>query len=508
MSIKVGNPILTKGLILALDPSSQSNYALSSVEVLVVAGGGGGGANHAGGGGAGGLIYNTSYPVVQGTAISVTVGNGGSKSTNYTTTAAGDGQNSVFGALTAIGGGGGGNRRDSGTAGLEFGRSGGSGGGGGGQGTDDTPTNTGGSGRTGQGNRGGTASFHAGAGGGGAGGPGQTTSGSLGGSASTCFPGNGGPGLCFTISGTPAYYAGGGGGGGYISGPFAGVGGSGIGGNGQIDGSQRVDGTANTGSGGGGANGGGNSNGGNGGSGIVIVRYPGPQKATGGNTITTIGGYTIHTFTSSGTFTPLTETQLKTTFYGLQDLSGNYNSVAAVNGPTYSSSNNGIIVLDGTNDYLTTSTASPAFAFGTGDFTLELWIYPESFTSTYTHMIALPDQGTFALKANVTDGQIYFYSPSYTTFGSTSGWTLSLNTWNHVVFKREAFVGYAFLNAISRGSKSGFTNNFSSSVLNIHNGWPNEFTPCRMSMIRIYNRALTDAQILQNYNATKGRFGL
>jgi hypothetical protein len=36
-----------------------------------------------------------------------------------------------------------------------------------------------------------------------------------------------------------------------------------------------------------------------GGSGIVIVRYAGPPRATGG-TITQSGGYTIHTFTTSG----------------------------------------------------------------------------------------------------------------------------------------------------------------------------------------------------------------
>jgi hypothetical protein len=39
---------------------------------------------------------------------------------------------------------------------------------------------------------------------------------------------------------------------------------------------------------------------GNGGSGVVIVRYLGGQIATGG-TITSSGGYTYHTFTSSGT---------------------------------------------------------------------------------------------------------------------------------------------------------------------------------------------------------------
>jgi hypothetical protein len=43
-------------------------------------------------------------------------------------------------------------------------------------------------------------------------------------------------------------------------------------------------------------------NGSAGGSGIVIIRYVGSARATGG-TITTSGGYTIHEFTTSGTFT-------------------------------------------------------------------------------------------------------------------------------------------------------------------------------------------------------------
>jgi hypothetical protein len=40
-----------------------------------------------------------------------------------------------------------------------------------------------------------------------------------------------------------------------------------------------------------------------GGSGIVIISYPGSQVYTGG-TVTSSGGNTIHKFTSSGTLAP------------------------------------------------------------------------------------------------------------------------------------------------------------------------------------------------------------
>jgi hypothetical protein len=34
---------------------------------------------------------------------------------------------------------------------------------------------------------------------------------------------------------------------------------------------------------------------------VVILRYLGSQRGTGG-TVTSVGGYTIHTFTTSGTY--------------------------------------------------------------------------------------------------------------------------------------------------------------------------------------------------------------
>jgi hypothetical protein len=59
-------------------------------------------------------------------------------------------------------------------------------------------------------------------------------------------------------------------------------------------------GAANTGGGGGST--GNSGTGGTGGSGIVIVRYSGSQRGTGG-TVVSSGGYTYHTFTTSGTYT-------------------------------------------------------------------------------------------------------------------------------------------------------------------------------------------------------------
>lgn len=263
-------------------------YAPYDVEYLVV---GGGGSGSSGGGGGGG-VRNATTSVTVNTPISVTVGSGGTAPANGGIIG-NDGGNSSFGEITAAGGGGGGNYNSPTGA---NGRNGGSGGGGG---AGDSGTSNGGNGTANQGNNGGT-----GLGGsawvdrGGGGGGGATVAG---GNASAGVGGNGGNGFTSAISGSSVTYGGGGGGHGQNTG---GTGGTGGGGNGANGANNASSGTANTGGGGGGART--DSQPGNGGSGIVIVRYKtsdAPRQATGG-TITTVGDYTIHTFTSSGTFTP------------------------------------------------------------------------------------------------------------------------------------------------------------------------------------------------------------
>ncbi len=252
-----------------------------TINTLIVAGGGSGGGSTGGGGGGGGVVSTLtdvnvgSYPVV--------VGGGATAPGNQNPGI--NGSNSSFNGLVAIGGGGGAASRGGATA-----YSAGSGGSGGGS-QDYYGISTAGLGTNLQGNPGGSLGYSSlnsvgnAGGGGGAGGSGWGTESGLG--------GNGGIGVISSISGTSTYYGGGGGGGG------GGTGGLGGGGNGADVGAA---GTANTGGGGGGGWGYSTGNGGAGGSGVVIISYPtGSVTATGG-TMTTSGGYTIHTFTSSGTF--------------------------------------------------------------------------------------------------------------------------------------------------------------------------------------------------------------
>lgn len=302
-----------KGRVTALSVALISGAY--TVEVLLAAGGGSGGS--AGGGGGGGVISATGVSLVSGQTYSIVIGAGGSGGSGATFLG-NTGSNTTGFSLTALGGGGGG--RWSTTADNQNGLNGGSGGGAGLNSIG--ASNAGGAGTSGQGFAGGSANqaqatgYAAGGGGGAA---------AVGGNKSASVAGAGGAGILNAINGSSLYWAGGGGGGGQQAGAVAGNGGIGGGGGGAISsgGGSGVIGTGGgsalnaggngntTGTGGaGGANTGGGGGAmaisvgtaASGGSGVVILRYSGAQRGTGG-TVTSAGGNTIHTFLTSGTYT-------------------------------------------------------------------------------------------------------------------------------------------------------------------------------------------------------------
>ena len=118
--------------------------------------------------------------------------------------------------------------------------------------------------------------------------------------------GNGGAGICSSITGARVFYAGGGGGGIAQSTGSYGLGVAG-GGNGCDDSFAATSATSNSGSGGGGAAHNTFPIGGNGGSGIVIIRYPAncapPASTTGLQQVLYNNGFQVYVWTSNGTIT-------------------------------------------------------------------------------------------------------------------------------------------------------------------------------------------------------------
>lgn len=543
MAASLGPNLIEDGLILSLDAGDINSVMGATVEVLVVAGGGGGGMDMGGGGGGGGVIYNPSYAVTQGTPITVTVGNGGygapaggtyrgdgvgpQPTSHQFTVSATQGGNSVFGSLTAIGGGFGASSYYGYLPNSGVGGTGGSGGGcsgythGGERYVDgtfgSTANNTAGQGFPGgnSGNPTTGADDHYSGGGGGAGGRGTSGPGHAGPNG---IKANGGPGILYPTM-SPYYFAGGGGGSGYsgdggnggIGGGgggsasngnigLAGTGGINIGSNGS-SGNNAPGGNAGANTGGGGGGGShynSNNKGGDGGSGIVIVRYSGPQKATGG-TVSTVAGYTIHTFTSSGTFTP------NSNWY---DTSGNGNN-GTISNATFSSTNSGIFTF-GANASITKTSSTVNLSAG---LSVELMFKSTDmnsraqgfmqFNTSAGHYINFYTSGNGRLRFEV----LY---PNPTNGGSfLTAQTLSNNTWYNAVGTFVNGAATIYINGIYSSNASYNAGNFSATHTgNIVIGEYAGYMSGNIAFVRIYNKALTASEVLQNYNSIKSRFGL
>lgn len=502
---------------------------VTSVEVLVVGGGGGGGNDFGAGGGGGGVVYHPSFSVTPATSYTVTVGGGGAKSTSNNTTAS-NGGNSVFSTLTANGGGGGASNGSLGAAG-------GSGGGAakGNRTSFGTSNQSSFSGATVYGNRGGNASNDPGNGGGAGGGG----AGGVGGDAPSASPnagsngGTGGAGIQITIGGQASFYGGGGGGGTFI-GYTAGSGGTGGGGRGSTRDTRAQDGEPNTGGGGGGAGQAQIQGAGNGGSGIVILSWNSPNSTRGLVRVSTSKGSgavleTVNSQTRSfdnvktmGSYEGVVRDSLvlhldagdpqsyshqvnSTTWY---DLSGRGNNAAISGEVIFDTASGGCLRYFSTGQGQAQIPSTSDFAFGTGDFTWEAWFQPNtSLATSYNHIMAFPTQGTAALKINVNDGQIYYYDPAFTSYGSVNGWNVALDKWSHVVMTRYNGALYVYLNGLYLGTKASFSTSMSAQICNIGFGQSGENTNKRIAAVRVYRKALSQTEILHNYKVDYQRFG-
>lgn len=179
------------------------------------------------------------------------------------------------------------------------------------------------------------------------------------------------------------------------------------------------------------------------------------------------------------------------------DLSGRGNNGTLTNGPTYSSTNGGSIVFDGTNDYGTSS-----FATTSGQaVTYCGWLYSTETVATYRNFV---DSGsTLPMIWWNTSGQIEF-----DTGGNYTTPAVYRNQWVYVALSKPSGSSSAsyYVNGVLVGSGSAYTTPaLTPSWFNRGGGqtWKGN-----CSVIQAYNRALTAAEIQQNFNAFRGRYGI
>ena len=507
--------------------SSAPSLPDPNVEYLVVAGGGGSAYDGGGGAGAGGLLSSSIDDVVSGSVMTVTVGAGGAAYANGIDSTLVSTSGTSFSTVTSIGGGNGSGAGASYTAG-----NGGSGGGGaGGQ-----YNNPGGTGTAGQGNAGGTSgtsgggTTYPGSGGGGAGAVGGAGVNS-GGAGKP-----GGIGKQTNITGAATYFAGGGGGAsGGGGGGAGGDGGGGAGGNSAIG----TAGTANTGGGAGGSN---ITTGVTGGSGVVILAYPSASLNAGGGIVGDAGnGRKYHQFNESGTFKvgSTSDFQIHTSNLVMHvdagnfasrngntsgiDLSGYGNDLdfSGQSGGSLSDSfwwegrSGGIADFDRNGASSASNVAHTGYGTFTGQtnlgFCIDFWIKTTASGGWASGGKTIIGRNNGDIYSNITiyNNKLNFnhYPGSWQNESSTT--SINDGNWHHCVLNNYSSATMdIWVDGVKEntGADSSISSGRYFKMDSLGRGYNSENTDMDIGQIRVYDASLTDAQILQNYNATKTNF--
>jgi hypothetical protein len=192
--------------------------------------------------------------------------------------------------------------------------------------------------------------------------------------------------------------------------------------------------------------------------------------------------------------------------------SGNNQSL---NGATFDSGNRGSIVFDGVNDY-SINTGSSDYDLTEG--TVECWAKVHSSTTNYFgvgSIVTINPYKGFGIHsyANSTKFSLFItYNAAGTIRYLDADNNYVIDQWYHLVGTVGASRADFYINGV-RNEYFTYTTAIAPSsppitIGRFYSNVNNFYAPCNIASVKFYNRALTEDEVLQNYNATKGRFGL
>lgn len=193
------------------------------------------------------------------------------------------------------------------------------------------------------------------------------------------------------------------------------------------------------------------------------------------------------------------------------DISGNQNNGTLVNGPTFNSGNGGSIVFDGVNDYVDCGNilSNPS------SFTLCTWFKSSNTSQTNKGILgrwggsSTPNTG-YMLWIDVLTNPGRLALPINAAPHLTGTTDIRTGAWFYLSGTFNGTTATIYVNGISEGSQSESAISISNNTFDlgryVDNGGNGQYVQGNISQTQVYNRALSATEILQNYNATKGRY--
>jgi hypothetical protein len=195
------------------------------------------------------------------------------------------------------------------------------------------------------------------------------------------------------------------------------------------------------------------------------------------------------------------------------DLSGNENNFNLINSPSYSS--NGWLSFNGVNQYANIGSRPTLNLSPSNNRTLEIWgrvnaigslggLFADQYSTSGVLMVM--DTGRF----------LWRWDDSATTLIYQSQKQLQPGEWFQcVIVLRNSYFATYYVNGVLdtnefRTTDTGSSSNSSWSIGRQNRSFSGDFyhLNCDISVAKQYNRMLTPEEIQQNFNATRGRYGI
>jgi hypothetical protein len=194
------------------------------------------------------------------------------------------------------------------------------------------------------------------------------------------------------------------------------------------------------------------------------------------------------------------------------DLTGQGNNGTLTNGPTLNTSNGGSIQFDGANDYCVVNSNSNSSL--SGDFSITQWYSAATNDGGYRILFETNGYRNGTLGIAIYQFGSYFriwrITPNYAELITTSSNTVGLNVWKTFTLVRNNGVFNFYIDTVLSGTYSTDTNNYSDTSYHIGGDGPptsSYWFQGNIATTQVYNRALSPAEIMQNFYAQGPRFG-
>ncbi len=196
------------------------------------------------------------------------------------------------------------------------------------------------------------------------------------------------------------------------------------------------------------------------------------------------------------------------------DASGNRNTCSLINGPVYTSGLNGYFTFDGVDEYGQNAASPNNFNFSTTNaISADAWIYysPSSYDFWFTSTVSSAIKYRFGTNSA---GNFYWDMGQHAD-KQYAGYVLPSNTWCYVTFTGGLEAGSIVTRIYANGTLITSLNEGISTLADtndffIGTGEGASVHPFngRIAITRVYNRVLSATEVLQNFNAQRGRYGV